>query len=741
MRKFWFLIFLLSALSMTGQVYNVTKYSTDEGLVQSQVMCMVQDNRGYLWLGTHRGIDRFDGQKFKHFGIQEGLAGNFVADIVEDGERTFWIATDNGLSLFDGLRFKNFGSEEGFSENTIECLAMDPNGYLWLGTQSKGLMAFDREERMVKDLDLPSRLVNQGITALTWDSQDQLWIGTRSGLWMRDRRGAFHKVSHPKLPTNLVIEEIFEGVQGQMLLGTTTGLYHYDGQTYHSYNPKSIGLDMRVFAVLQDRTGKVWIGTGNGLAWLEQGELTILDKSGRNLDIRVTSGLLDNEGNIWFGTDGGGVRKVTEGVFEAYTVQNEMSSNLAKSFLEDNEGRIWISTKDQGINVYEGRKKVRTYNQENGLGGNDICSSMEDSQGNFWFASYNGTLTKYRNGEFQVIDASDGLDCNSVYWVTEIGRDTLWIGTDNGLFVWEKNRVTRHYTDADGLPTNIIYHILAESPSQIWLGTAMGLVEYAEGRFRLIEAPHAIGKNVLSILKDKNGTLWIGSVKGLAAMRGDSTHFIKISGAPGAHTIVGLVMEADQYLWVATENGAYRLSVSGFDPLKRNSFEHYTQKDGLPSLECNANAAFTDKEGAVWLGTAEGAIHRPLNTERQRLRFPPKVYVTGIQNQEGLDWINEGFKVDEGGLPMKLELPYSDNRLSFEYIGISLKSPKQVEYRFMLEGIDNDWLRPTRQTEVFYPNLNPGKYTFKVVAKRETEPWDYDHPAEFSFEILSPFWQ
>ena len=157
MRKFWFLIFLLSALSMTGQVYNVTKYSTDEGLVQSQVMCMVQDNRGYLWLGTHRGIDRFDGQKFKHFGIQEGLAGNFVADIIEDGERTFWIATDNGLSLFDGLKFKNFGSEEGFSENTIECLAMDPNGYLWLGTQSKGLMAFDREERMVKDLDLPGR--------------------------------------------------------------------------------------------------------------------------------------------------------------------------------------------------------------------------------------------------------------------------------------------------------------------------------------------------------------------------------------------------------------------------------------------------------------------------------------------------------------------------------------------------------------------------------------------------------
>ncbi|MEM9984287.1 MAG: two-component regulator propeller domain-containing protein, partial [Bacteroidota bacterium] len=407
----------------------------------------------------------------------------------------------------------------------------------------------------------------------------------------------------------------------------------------------------------------------------------------------------------------------------------------------DSQGRIWISTKDRGINLYEQGKIVAHYTTQDGLGGNDIISSYQDREGSFWFASYNGSLTRYRNGQFTAYGEADGLVCNALYWVTEDRDGLIWVGTDNGVFVRRKEKFYRELYQGQDLEDNTIYNLLFDQAGRMWLGSSAGLSLLEDGTMRNWIGSKEVGANVITIQEDPWGRIWFGSSVGLSFFSEGKMQVLKISGASGAGTVVGLNIEKNRWLWVATENGAYRLDLKGFQPDAKARFEHYTQKDGLPSLECNANAIFQDSRGALWIGTAEGAIRRPQGAQQRGEVVTPQVYITQVRGSQDSSWESQGYLVGAFDLPRSLELAYTENRLDFSFIGVSLRASQQVEYRFMMEGVDDDWQRPTRQTSVFYPNLDPGAYTFKVMAKLETEQWDDDNVDTFSFSIAPPFWQ
>jgi ligand-binding sensor domain-containing protein/two-component sensor histidine kinase len=729
---FFFLGFFLP---LQSQVYHTTRYSTADGLVQSQVFALMQDDQGYLWLGTHRGICRFDGKTFRPYGVREGLSGFFVTAIIEDQAGEIWVGTENGLNRFDRSEFINYSERDGLPNNRVKSLFEDSQGRIWIGTQGDGVAVYESETFQANPFKWEDGS-KKTVYTIREDGEGVIWLGTDQGLYeLRNRK--LRPLKLPGIPTGNIYS----------LLGDERGLWIGSDQGFRLYNGKEVlqlaGFDQvspssQVNTMVRDDTGQLWLGTAQGVVRFDGKAFHYLNDREKTLNAFLTASLVDTEGNIWLGTDGGGARKITSGIFEVIDNRAGLSSNLAKSFQEDEKGQIWIATKDRGIDVFRDGQYLTSYTETDGLGDNEIVTSFEDSKGAFWFTSYNGNLTCYDERGFLVFDRSEGLDCNAVYCVSEDAAGMIWVGTDNGVFLIQNDQIVRRLGLEDGLSDLVVYNIQPDREDQMWVGTADGLSIWEHGRFRHYAVDDIVGPNVITLLEDPQGRMWVGSAIGLAYFEDGEGHWLRISGAPGAHTVVSLVLEQEQYLWVGTENGAYRLDLNRFDPqASKASFEHYTQKDGLPSLECNANAAFLDSKGNVWLGTAEGAIFRPAGLERAENNLPPRIYITSVRSNAEDNWMEVKRQFDPETGP---ELDNADNQLDFSFIGISLKSPQQVEYRYRLNRDPWDRSRPTRQTNVAFNSLSPGTYTFEVVAKKEGDPWSYNDPARFTFTVRPPFW-
>lgn len=736
---------LLLPVRVRGQAFNVTAYDIESGLVQSQVMTMTQDRWGYLWFGTHRGINRFDGSNFIAFGKDDGLTGTFLNSLLEDRKGYLWIGSDAGLNRFDGFRFEDFSRKPGMEDKVVEVLMEDSDGNIWVGTKSSGIILIRENEITPAPFEWQGP-EEKNILSLVEDKTGRIWIGTSNGLFVKDQSDQIRPINNLPHDENLEVFSIVEDSAETIWVGTNQGLFQYDGINFNPYNLLKGGFqDNNIYCMIADDQKRIWLGTGKGILLYKDGKITQVASNNRQLDFQIKSAVLDNEGNLWFGTDGGGVRRITEGVFETIDMYDGLTSNLAKSFLEDRTGNIWISTKDRGVNVFNDKGELKQqYHVRNGLGGDDICYSFEDSKGNFWFASYNGTLTRYNGRSFRVFDAEDGLDCNAAYCVGEDLEGNIWVGTDNGLFRLDSKYQFTQYNAENGLPDNIVYSIEPDHTGTLWIGTSLGIGRFSEGKITAFKEANSIGSNVITLLEDSRNRMWVGSSSGLAYFYEGKDYPVRISGADGAHTVVGLVIQDERYLWVATERGAYRLDFNDYETviIERAKFEHYTRDDGLPSMECNANAAFRDSKDNIWIGTSAGAIFKKKENEREDNVYPPRVYITQVRSADSANWVQARYMADGASPPESPpRLAPNDNKVDFRFIGISLKNPKQVEYKFQLEGVEDSWSESYHLSTHSYAHLDPGAYTFKVVAKKESESWNYDDPAVFDFYIEPPVWQ
>ena len=735
-------ILILLCTPLWGQVYNVTHYTTQEGLVQSQVWAILQDHKGFLWLGTHGGLDKFDGNQFEHYSLEDSLTSDFITSLFQDKDLNIWIGTEQGIACYDGAKFFTPGRDSTGLDAYVFDIQEGPDKKIWVGTR-QGLMVWDQNSWQLNPIPWENTPEIPAVQAIIPDLEGGMWLGTNKGLY-RYESGKIALKIVPGIPRAIYIQCLLEDQNNQLWVGTDLGLYvwnwetgdltHYNKFQGHLYNNT-------IYSLAEDEYGQIWVGTGNGGVIYAGGRL-VSKGWGEGNTGKIRDLILDHEGNMWVGTDGGGMQKVIRGVFRTYNQRNGLTSKISKSFLEDNEGRIWISSVDQGIDVYDDNEVLRHFDQQDGLGGNDISYSLRDSQGNFWFASYSGGLTRY-NGGFQVYNKANGLASNEIYCVHEVNPGEIWVGTaDNGVSVLIDGKIAKTFNQASGFPDNTIYSIKKDSKNNIWIGTPTGVFRMKEGKILTFPPKERLSNSVFSILEDTKGRMWFATSNGLFFYDSDRFYFVRISGAQGAHNVVSLGLEQDSLMWIGTENGAYKLNLVNFRPDRKFPFEHYTLEDGLPSMECNANALFTDSQGNVWIGTNEGTALFPSGTVRQKRYRKPIIHIMGVRGGlEETKWEQEGFSVEPfTALPLELKLSHKDNSLAFEWVGISLKSPRQIEYKWKLEGLDTDWSPSTRSHSHSYA-LPSGAYTFQVVAKTEAEQWDYSEPASFSFEILPAYYQ
>lgn len=703
--------FLISAAAVFSQSLSVRNYSEKNGLPSPIVYCIYQDSRGYLWMGTY-----------------------------------------NGLSRFDGVTFKNFELENGLTDNLINTILEDRQGNIWIGTEKGGVACFTDGE-FVKRTD---GIGGGSVLAMAEDGDGKLWFGTSTGLGCLDGKTSRHMSAEDGLHAEMIFA-IATGKKGKLWFGTDRGIGCYEDGNFIDYSGKEGLPRSKVNALIIDSGAALWFGTKKGLYRFKNGELRSFSTQEGLVNNSVTSIMEDGSGKIWIGT-WNGISLFSGGTFSNYGTGNGLPDNFIYSISRDREGNVWFGTHGGASCLTS--LNVKTYTKEHGLPGETVYDLIRDRKGRYWFGTSDGLGCRYR-GRFKNYGTKDGLTGNVVNALMEDRRGNIWIGTTQGLSIFTSGSFV-NYTEKDGLPGNILFKFIEGRDGTIWIGSRKGLARFREGKFS-VPFFNREPANVICIMEDRRGALWFASGAELYTYTCSGNRLTAFSNRIGLpdNTIRALFEDSKGKIWIGTEGG---LSCCDGETFTLYSNRNSTLVDdacyfiledaqgklwfgnskGLTCFDGKEFKTYTsgrlglndrtwtsgkkDDTGMLWLGSTEGVtcfFPPPVKL----ISTPPPVYITGVKSMEKEVPLTEGKNLFE----------YDRNIFRFNFVGISFTAPDAVGYKYLLEGIDEDW-KFTDNRSLFYPFLPPGSYDLKVKAVN-IDGVESETPANYRFKILPPFWQ
>ncbi|MCX7986454.1 MAG: response regulator [Bacteroidales bacterium] len=568
----------------------------EHGLSNNSVTCIFKDSRGFVWIGTIDGLNRYDGYSFvtyRHSNIDtNSISDNFISTIVEDKEGNLWIGTQGGgLNCYDP-RLERF-----------QVFVHEPGNYN----------------------SLPSNFIFHH-SSMHFDKQGNLWIGTNNGLSCYNL--ALKKFIHFTLkpPGNRSeaakdIRTIFQANDGSLWIGTNKGIYQYDPVTkrilnYLNAETGTQKLTNNIITAVVENTlhGELWIGTEEGLNVLNLKSLSIKhyyanknDQSSLS-DNSITALDIDEKGNIWIGTKSGGLNQYsyTEKRFFSWKQnpvdKNSLSDNYIDNLYVDKSGYLWIGTVNNGINLVDIRpKKFRWIKNEpgnpNSLSSNTIRSVFEDSQGILWIGTYGGGLNRY-----------DGRNFMHFY----------------------------HQPNNNNSLSHNIISALYESDNTLWIGTwGGGVCKMNTKNFKITRLNLNLPDYVNQITVDNYGRLWIACNGGLYVYKSPTSTIIRIdddslvSRRLTANSVNRIHWDKRGNMWVATFDGLNCIVFKDFEKLIIDTIYHFRKQINRPN-SLNDNRILTierDLLDNIYLGTYTGGINKMIvkweNNRISEVKFTP----------------------------------------------------------------------------------------------------------------------
>ncbi len=745
--KNFFLCLLVLILPLTafGQSYTFTNYSIEEGLPQSQVRSLYQDNNGYLWIGTlGGGVSRFDGVTFKNFTTKDGLSDNHVFTMLEDSDNDIWFGTQEGVSSYDGQTFHPLNVDKDLSKSVVRAILEDHAGNLWFGTD-KGLWKYNKKTFTINHFTKKNGLPGDLIRTMIMDSKGQLWLGTQGYGLSRYDGTTFTNFSISDGLAGNSVYSILEDRKGNLWFGTYDGVSKYDGKTFHDYTVEQGLSNNFVRAIMEDGEGNLWFGTNeNGLCRLDGNGFTcITEKNGLCSNV-VWSLLEDREGNIWIGTYRGGLDKYSGDMFTYFSSNEGLGDDVIRSILLDRSGNFWFGTYRGGVTRFDG-KSMTTFTTKDGLVDNFVLTIFEDGKGNLWFGTYRG-VSKYDGNIFINFAQEDGLTDPIVRSIIEDRTGNMWFGTNLGGVCRYDGKTMSNFTSVNGLSNDQINTLMEDREGTLWIGTLDGLCYYDGKTFTDISKKCGFKqKNIYSIIRDHKGSLWIAAYgDGIIKYTPPGCSIEVFSSKDGLDNdnVVSMIFDDNGKLWIGTEKGICQLDVQLYERTGQKMFKYYGKEEGFVGTECIHNSISKDHQGNIWFGTLKGAIKYNPHEDRQNL-VEPMTHITGLRFLFGENnWRDFAGGISRDGLPIDLRLPYNKNHLQLDFIGLSFTVPGKVKYQYKLTGFENSWVQVpvSGSSYAIYSNLPPGEYTFEVKASNNDGIWN-NAPTSFDFEIVPPFWQ
>jgi len=762
----------------------------EQGLSNNTIECIFQDTRGFMWIGTQDGLNRYDGIKVTSYKNDpkdsSSISDNFIRCIYEDHNHTLWVGTTYGLNKFNDstntfIQYKfNPNNPKGISNNTVTCIYQDSKDNLWVTTYN-GLNLFDRQHNMFKHLihdpNKKNSISNNQVNSVFEDSHHNLWFGCENGLNLFDRKKATFILYYYKSDNGNgnEVRWIKEDKKGNLWLATNDdGVNRFNPAdksfTHYKHkedDPNSLPSDM-VLSMYIDKKGQVWVGASNGgLNLFNPNTNSFINyhpepQNPASLSQKSVSAIIEGiQGNLWVGTHRGGVNVYIPEAqkFELYRqgiATNTLSYSDVKTFCEDTDGKIWVGTDGGGLNLFDRNTNSFTqylHNPKNShsLSADAVLDIMEDRQRNVWIGTWAGglDLLNRKNGTFTIFknDPKDATTISSDF-VQRVFEDTIgniWVGTYYGglnLLNPKTHKFTLINKDPDGV-TNFsgknIISIDQDKNGNIWFGTDDGGINrynYKTRRFYHYFDKQEKTPDVRVIFTDSNGRVWAGQ-SGLYFY--DRQHDIfKLFTNKGvlAHEFVrGITEDETGDLWVSTTNGLVRLNTYN------SSVKQFNEGDGLQGMTFEANAFLKAKDGEMFFGGENGMnVFYPKNIIANA--FIPPVYITEFQifNKDVFPGKENSPLRADISLTHKIALNYKQTAIAFNFAALNYVNSSNNKYAYKLENFDKEWTIAGSERKASYTNLDPGSYTFRVLAANNDGLWN-NKGAMVRIVIKPPFWE
>jgi len=798
-------LFLLAAwapalCSAQDHTLRFSRLGTRQGLSQNNVICMLQDSRGFMWFGTRDGLNKYDGYEFTIFKNDpedsNTPAHSMIMDLDEDNAGNLWIATaGGGLDKYDRLseRFIHYGDtlHPNANRNRIHVLLRDRNGHLWTGTQA-GIGCFDlRTGAFVQPhsyRSLQDSLRNDIVHALLEDHMGNLWIGSERGLFRFDvATGTLtHFRQQPGLPYTLShnnISDLLEDRRHRIWAATLGGgVCIFDPQTgrftalrHKTGDTNSLPLDgVRVLA--QDEHSHIWIGTENGgLSIYNPAQQTFHNYVHDDIDDgsisqnSIWSIMPDARGSMWVGTFSAGISvaasdAATPFVHYRHSMQPaSLSNNNVLCIFQDTAGSLWVATDGGGLDRMDTRTGTFSHlrhdpKNTNSIAGNYVLTVAEDHQGRLWTGTWGSGISIYdpRKRKFSHIPCGpndpSGITSRNIWTIRATTDKKMWIGSySGGVDVFDENsRTFTHYrhhpADTTSLSNNTINVFFEDHSGNVWIGTNGGLNCFHKetGTFtRYIHrpTPNSLSNNdVFCIYEDRHGNLWIGTRIGLSHLNprtGTFTNYYSRDGLP-SNAIVGILEDHHGYLWISSFNGITR-----FNPQTRE-IRNFGPEDGLQDNEFKVSACKT-RDGKMYFGGINGlnaffpdSIHEPT--------YDPPLVLTDflVFNKKAAVGVRHA---DGPTLPCSITetrsitLDHSQSVIEFDFAALDYAiGSDRRQYAYKLEGFDQAWNSVGTRHRAIYTNLDAGRYTLFVRGTDHEGHWS-QKLITLQLIILPPVWQ
>jgi ligand-binding sensor domain-containing protein/signal transduction histidine kinase len=715
-------------------------WGVDKGFPNEMVSSIAQTRDGYLWIGTDKSLIRFDGLNFQKF--QQAIPASFpigaVQSLISDGQGNLWVLLPNTklLRYHDGM----FEVVRGEAENGVTAIGTDAGHAILISSLAMGTLTYNgtgfvsippsvlaartREFTEIETPGFPAwstglkahRLAGPASAVISIGStgDGRVWLGTEAGGLFYSKEGRLSSVGNlagARICSILPVEN------SELWIGTSKGLLRWNGSELTRVGVPSTLRHLEVLSLIRDRDANIWVGTSHSLVRISPG----------SNDSRVTATTTsvgpvralfeDREGDVWIGGVRG-LQRLRDSLFLTYSIDGPHSQSTGAVYV-DSENRMWAAPIDGGLHWLRGEKQGLV--TAAGLNHDIVYSIAGDDKNELWLGRQSGGLTRLRyvQGSLtaKTYTRADGLAQNSVYAVYRSRNGIIWSGTLSGGVSALHNGQFTTYTTGNGLASNTVSAIAEGADGTMWFGTPNGVSVLSNDGWRTYSVRDGLSSpDVNCLLMDSAGVLWIGTADGLALLIGG-----KIRGPQNMpdllhEPVFGIAEDRNGELWIATASHILEVSSSRLagNLFQEPDIREYVLSDGLQGTEGvkRFRSVIADARGRVWFSTNRGLSVMNLQQGPDDSRAA-LVHIVGVSA--------DGEPFDPGG---PLRVPPAKARITFRFLGLSLKNSERVRYRYRLDRFDQGWSEATMNREVTYGSLRPGSYRFRVMACNSDGIWN-----------------
>lgn len=767
-------LLLQMVIMSAGPTYTFKNIGLKEGLSNGFVNDMVMDGQGFLWVATESGLNRIAGNKcttfktnnsgissdapirlyydktansiwihfkngkvdvfdcktqsFIHFQTPKDRGRQHVEDISGAADGGVWLAYNDGTIQHYQTRTHCFSTVDKrlFPKNRkgVRCLTDDGNGHLYIGLRMDGMYVYNLRTKKAKyfchdSMDAQS-LPGNNVRSVCIDHEKNVWVGTNLGLGLFDSyTGKFRVFKHiPHSTTALAgdnIHKVMETNDHTLWIASDIGglsvldLNRYrhpadEHLTFLQITKDNSGLSSNnPRRVIQDSFGNIWVAnycSGIDFIAKSNSEFKTLSHLGKPLE-NVIGLYCDHQGNLWIGQDnwmslykGGQIMRTWN--IAPYILNSSTSIYV---FEEDRQGNIWLGTSDNGALKFN--PHTQSFTHIKCAQNLDIHALHEDADGKMWIGSEDGLYSVYKGEERKETELNRQI-CSSgsgiIFAITEDNYGQFWVGTlGNGVYVFDRHKkLIVHLSDKNSLKSNSINHIVKDTDGGIWIATFKGLAYISDPlkprQVKNYDERQGIkDSHIRAICQDKQGNIWVSMFAGIACL-----------------------------------------------DIHKQRFYNYDYQSGIPTGNfVEASAAMTP-DGTVYFGSPGGVCCFSPRFLADT-KAAPDVQIIDCERIGRLFSQTYSPLVSPDGQGI-VRLNHDDNTFKISFTVKDFAQEGDVEYSYMMKGLDDQWYETEGDNEVTFRNLKPGDYTFVIRAKLKNQDWQEASSAEMRVVVNPPLW-